>query len=125
MKYLHLLVALLFILFAYWQLNDPDWPIWVLMYGSVAIIAAWWALDRPPRWLIYAALVASVLWMGSLVPDLITWINEGMPTIAGQMTAASPHIELTREFFGLLICSLTLASYAFSINRVDAQILAK
>ncbi len=121
MRYLHFIVALLFILFAYWQLNDPDWPIWVLMYGSVSAIAVWWAVSRPPRWFIYLALTASVLWMGSLLPDLITWINEGMPTITGQMKAESPHIELTREFFGLMICSLTLAGYAFSINRAPAQ----
>lgn len=125
MRYLHLLVALVFLLFAYWQLNDPDWPFWVAMYGSVSVIAAWWAFGRPPRLLVYAALIVSVLWMGSLVPDLIDWINDGAPTIAGQMKAESPHIELTREFFGLLICSLTLAGYAFSVSRVRDHIALK
>lgn len=125
MKYLHLLVALLFALFAFWQTNDPDWPIWVLMYGSVAVIAAWWAFGRPPRALIYVALGVAFIWMCTLLPDLITWISEGMPTIAGQMKAESPHIELTREFFGLFICSATLAGYAYALRRPAVQTAVK
>ncbi|NJB87671.1 hypothetical protein GGR26_003455 [Lewinella marina] len=113
MKYFHLLVAVLFLLFAYWQLNDPDWLFWVIMYGSVALVAGWTALGQPPRLLIFIALTAAAVWMGSLVPDLVSWINDGMPTIAGQMKAESPHIELTREFFGLLLCTLTLGGYAW------------
>jgi hypothetical protein len=120
MKYIHLFVALLFVLFAYWQLNDPDWPAWVAMYGIVAVIAAWTAFSTPPRLLILAALAVSVIWMATLLPDLITWINEGMPTIAGQMTAESPHIELTREFFGLLITTLALAYYYYQSRTTAA-----
>ncbi|THH40288.1 transmembrane 220 family protein [Neolewinella litorea] len=123
MKYFHLLVAVLFLLFAYWQLNDPDWPLWVLMYGSVAVIAGWSAVAQPPRLLIFVALTASALWMGSLIPDLIEWINDGMPTIAGQMKAESPYIELTREFFGLLICTLALIGYVV-VSRDRVQPIA-
>ncbi|PPK88822.1 transmembrane family 220 protein [Neolewinella xylanilytica] len=113
MKYLHLLVAVLFALFAYWQLNDPDWPLWVAMYGSVSVVGLWSFLARPPRVLIYLALGVAVIWMLTLVPDLFNWISDGMPTIAGQMKAESPHIELTREFFGLLITSVTLGLYVW------------
>ncbi len=117
MKYAHLVVALLFGLFAYWQLNDPDWPLWVGMYGAVALVAAWWALGRPPRLLVFLALGIAVVWMCTLIPDLLTWIGEGMPTIAGQMKAESPHIELTREFFGLFISSATLGGYAYNSRK--------
>ena len=116
MRYFHLLVALLFVLFAYWQLNDPDWPIWFAMYGTVSVVAAWRAFGRPPQVLIYIGLAVAVIWMATLLPDLIVWIREGMPTITGQMKAESPHVELTREFFGLMICSLTLGAYAWK-NR--------
>ena len=117
MKYLHLIVALLFALFAYWQLNDPDWPAWVGMYGTVALVAGWCALGDPPRLLVYAALAISTIWMLSYVPDLISWVGEGMPTIAGQMKAESPHIELTREFFGLFLSSATLGGYAYRARK--------
>ena len=117
MKYLHILIALLFLLFAGWQLNDPDWPLWVPMYGSVALVAGWWAVGRPPRLLVLGVLLIAAGWMLSYVPDLLTWIGEGMPTIAGQMKAESPHIELTREFFGLFLCSATLGGYAYNARK--------
>lgn len=112
MKYLHLLVAVLFALFAFWQLNDPDWAIWVMMYGSVAAIGLWSFLSRPPAYLVYLVLLVAVVWMLTLIPGMLDWIQEGMPSIAGQMTAATPHIEVTREFFGLLIAGVVLAFYA-------------
>lgn len=113
MKYLHLTVAALFILCAYWQLNDPDWNQWVAAYGIVAFIAirAFFGGLRP----IVAALPAIALfaWWCSYVPDFLQWLNDGMPTITGSMKAESPHVELTREFFGLLICWGTLAYYTW------------
>lgn len=113
MKFAHGLIALLFVLFAYWQLNDPDWPLWLGMYGSVAVVAGSAAAASPRKWFVYLALAVSTIWMLTMLPDLISWIGQGSPTIAGRMEAESPHIELTREFFGLLICSLTLGWYAY------------
>lgn len=121
MKYLHLLVALLFALFAYWQLNDADWPAWVAMYGTVAIVAGLTAFGRPPQLLVYAGLAAAGIWMATLVPDFISWVTSGMPTITGQMKAESPHVELTREFLGLLISALTLVAYAVSLRRKSSR----
>lgn len=112
MKYLHLLVAGLFALFAYWQLNDPDWPMWVLMYGSVAAIGLWSFISYPPGYLVYLILGVAVIWMLTLVGGMLDWIGDGMPSIAGQMQAETPHIELTREFFGLLIATVVLTVYA-------------
>jgi len=113
MKYLHLAVAALFLLCAYWQLNDPDWNQWVAAYGIVAFIAvrAFFGGLRP----IVAALPAMALfaWWCSYVPEFIQWLNDGMPTITGSMKAESPHVELTREFFGLLICWGTLTYYVW------------
>lgn len=113
MKYLHLAVAALFLLCAYWQLNDPDWNQWVAAYGIVAFISvrAFFGGLRP----IVAALPAIALfaWWCSYVTEFVQWLNDGMPTITGSMKAESPHVELTREFFGLLICWGTLAYYAW------------
>jgi hypothetical protein len=111
MRYLHLIPALLFALFAYWQLNDPDGPLWVVMYGAVAVVAGWHAFGRPPRIVTYLVLGAALLWMLTLIPDWIAWIRSGMPNIAGQMKAETPYIELTREFFGLLLCVVAVGLY--------------
>ncbi|SEQ69231.1 transmembrane 220 family protein [Neolewinella agarilytica] len=113
MKYLHLAVTALFLLCAYWQLNDPDWNQWVAAYGIVAFISvrAFFGGLRP----IVAALPAIALfaWWCSYIPEFAQWLSDGMPTITGSMKAESPHVELTREFFGLLICWGTLAYYVW------------
>ncbi len=111
MKYGHLLLALVFCLFAYWQLNDPDWPQWVAMYGYIALIAGWSAWTRPPQWLPWLGLAVATIWLLTLIPDFIGWLQMGAPTITGQMKAESPHVELTREFLGLAICLAALGYY--------------
>ena len=45
-RVLYLLLALVFLAFAALNLNDPDPVIWVLAYGSVAILYAMAALGR-------------------------------------------------------------------------------
>ncbi len=111
MKVLHLCTATTFALFAYWQLNDPDWLPWVLMYASVALTAIWSLFQRPPRWWVGLLLFVAAAWLLSLLPAFIQWLRIGSPTITGSMKAESPYIEYTREFLGLGICLLALGTY--------------
>jgi hypothetical protein len=99
------------VLFAYWQLNDPDTVRWIAMYLSVATVAGMAAFGSVWRPLIYVALGAAVIWLATLIPDFVHWVRMGMPTITGSMKAEAPHIELTREFLGLAICGSTLMAY--------------
>lgn len=107
MRYGYLVLSILFLLFAYWQLNDPDWAPWVALYGFVAVVSAWRGLGDPPAWLPLLGLAAAGIWFLSLLPDFVDWVRMGAPTITGQMKAESPHVELTREFLGL---SLVIAA---------------
>lgn len=111
MRHLHLIVALLFALFAYWQLNDTDWPQWVIIYGFVTVTALWTYFGSPPKWFPWLGLIIASVWLITLIPDFINWLRMGTPTITGQMKAESPHVELTREFFGLLIVVVALGRY--------------
>ncbi|MEM7575133.1 MAG: transmembrane 220 family protein [Bacteroidota bacterium] len=111
MRYLHFLVAALFILFAYWQLNDPDWLLWLLSYLIVALVAGWQAYGGAPRKFIAFSMGFMVALLINRVPDLIDWLQQGTPSIVEEMKAEEPHIELTREFLGLAICLGTLVFY--------------
>ena len=117
MRYLHLAVALLFALSAYWQLNDPDPAQWVAVYGMVAYVAVrrFFGGLRPVVALLPA--LAIFVWWCSYIPDFIAWVNDGMPSITGSMKAESPFIELTREFLGLTMSWVTLAIYAWLAYR--------
>lgn len=103
MKWISLLLFLIFSLFAYWQINDADPYYWVTWYGFIAFVALLTVLNKNNIWIIRVGLIIGCLWMLSLVPDFVNWIKMGAPTITGQMKAEAPHVELTREFFGLLI----------------------
>jgi hypothetical protein len=112
----HLFVVVLFLLFAYWQLNDPDAVRWVSIYFGVVVSAA---LFLARRYFPVLPLIGSIICLLGLLylsPDFISWIKEGMPTITGQMKAESPHIELVREFLGFLIAGSVYFLY-YRIHR--------
>lgn len=103
---IRILIALLFLVFAYFQLNDPDPWLWILLYGSTGVLWGVSAFRMVPKRLTQIGLVIIGIWFLLLVPDFIAWVKMGMPTIANSMKAEAPHIELTREFFGLGLCGL-------------------
>ena len=113
---MHKSVAALFALFAYFQYNDPDWYIWIPVYLVVSVVAI--AYDY--RWQIrsYVLVLCFLYIVGllSYLPEVISWIDSGAPTIAGSMKAESPFIEFIREFFGLFIALAVLLLYARKMN---------
>ena len=108
MKVLNIVLALLFTLFAYFQLNDPDPFLWVTIYIIVAAICAFAAFGKYNSWVLLIGLLGLSIYFGMLLPSFITWLKDGMPTITGSMKAESKYIELVREFLGLLILIVVL-----------------
>lgn len=108
MKVLNLVLAVLFILFAVVQYNDPDPWGWAALYLYVAAACGMAAFGKSNKFMLILGLGVSTLWMLTLVPDFIHWVQMGMPTIVAHMKAEAPHIELTREFLGLVVCMAAL-----------------
>ncbi|GJM33077.1 MAG: hypothetical protein DHS20C18_20780 [Saprospiraceae bacterium] len=108
MKIFNLILCALFILFAAVQYNDPDPMYWMLLYLYVAAMCGLAAFGKYYRPVLLGGLLICVIWVGTLVPDFINWVKMGTPNIAEHMKADTPYVELTREFFGLLICILAL-----------------
>jgi hypothetical protein len=100
---LWLLPALLFAWSAYVQWNDPDPVVWILAYGAVAACCALAAFGRRPRAAITVLLAGLVVWM--------LWLSPGF---VEAMKATAPHIEVVREFLGLLIAVAVLALLRFT-----------
>ncbi len=108
MKTLNWILAVLFALFAAVQYNDPDPFGWIAVYGAVAALCALGAMGRAPRWALLAVAIVVLIWMVTLAPDMLDWARMGFPTIVGSMKAEAPHVEVVREFLGLLVALLAL-----------------
>lgn len=108
MKALNYVLAAVFFLFAAVQYNDPDPLLWIAVYAAVGTLCLLAALGGHFKWLTGAFTLAVLVWMGSLAPGMADWARMGFPTIVGSMKAEAPHIELVREFLGLLTTLLSL-----------------
>ena len=107
-KIANYLLAVVFIVFAWLQVNDSDPRGWMLLYFYVAAVCLFAAYKRKNKYVIIAGVAVCLIWMGFLFPEFINWVKIGMPNIAGQMKAATPYIEYTREFLGLSLCLVVL-----------------
>ena len=120
MKILNGILALLFILFAYWQFNDPDALTWVIIYLLVAAMSAYAIFKKIDKRILVFFLTFFLVYTLSYTPYILDWIRQGMPSIADEMKASTPYIEYTREFFGLLICLIVVVyHYCFSKKQND------
>ena len=117
MKTVQIVLSALFVLFAVVQLNDVDPWAWVAFYIYVALLFSLAAAGKYHNYATIGGLAIIVIWMATLLPDFINWVNMGMPTITGSMKAESPHVELTREFLGLLIAGIAVGWLYFSSRK--------
>ncbi|MEO1517884.1 MAG: transmembrane 220 family protein [Bacteroidota bacterium] len=116
MKIVNIVLCLLFLLFAVVQYNDPDPWMWIGMYTFVAIVSGFAAAGRYSKAVLIAGIVICIAGLGILLPDFVSWIQQGMPTIVDSMKAEAPHIELTREFLGL---GILLAALLFHLRQAN------
>jgi Transmembrane family 220, helix len=123
MKIINLLLAILFLLFAAVQYNDTDSWYWILPYGFVSGTSFAAAKGRYHKGLLLIGLVALLVWMAFLLPGFIDWIKSGMPSIVDEMKTTKPHIEIVREFSGLLVAVLTLGFHYYWAGRQQAEVL--
>lgn len=110
-KIVQLILALLFLSFAFVQINDPDPLIWILIYGNMAVLCVLAMFKIRFRiWLILSALVYFV-WAATLIPGALEWWQSSDRGLLFDDIAKMqhPYIEETREFLGLWICLVVLA----------------
>jgi hypothetical protein len=122
-KWVHLSLGILMIIFGVLQYNDPDFWLWGPVYFIPGIIALL-HMKRNVKGIILKLLSGLyLLYLIFYIPDVIAWIAGGMDNIAGSMKAEEPHIELTREFFGLVICLAILLFYYKHSKEQGTKIL--
>ena len=108
MKITNGILAILFFVFAALQLNDADPWVWVIIYGAVAVLCGLTAAGRYFPKLILGAILLTIFGIGWYLPDFVDWLQNGMTSITSSMKAETPHVELVREFLGLVLVLVTL-----------------
>lgn len=104
--------SLLFLLFAYWQWNDPDPLVWISIYGYAALMSALAAFGRYPVPLLLAGAVAG--FMGGLYffpASVSDWVLQEWQQ--QDLSMKTLDMEEARESFGLLIISVVMATGAY------------
>lgn len=97
---------LLFAVFAFYQSNDPDAMIWMLIYGAAALLSVLVLLNKITRPVLYVAMFAFLIGAWLLWPDSY----EGLQLKEGMYTQ---DIELARESLGLVIGAISMAWHLF------------
>lgn len=109
----NIIFSLLFVAFAYFNLNDSDGWLWVLIYLITAAICALAAAKKWYPKITLAYIVILLFYAGYFFiskDGVMDWMTEyNTPSITESMQATKPYIEKTREFFGLLIAIAALA----------------
>ena len=120
-----ILMSVIFLLFAFLNLNDPDPLLWVSLYAFIGfahllvLIKEYFPspLNRTTTWLrFYSIISSSLLIYGCFyIPDLIIWLSASdKMDLMGKMKAQKSYIEGTRELGGLLLASMSMGYQYFS-----------
>lgn len=110
---IHAVLALMFLLFAIVQFNDPDPLIWILVYGAMVVVTVMAAFRYFNRWLLRALLLLFIAYSTLFVSGFWYWLtHQDKGALFDDLAKMQyPYVEETREFLGLIICIIVLASY--------------
>ena len=102
-KIISLLLTLLFLLFAYFQLNDPDPEYWTPIYLVAALGCGLVFFNKAPAPIIYYGIAVIYL-----IGAFFQWPPQFEGILFGEMKMRSLNIELARESLGLVICAASM-----------------
>ena len=122
MKITNAIFTLLFIVFAYVQLNDPDPLGWVALYGILAAVSGFGAFGKYHRWVnigVLVLFVAVFLWHS---PSLFSWVTVHQEDhLIESMAPEKPWIEESREALGALIGVIVMLVHMRFAKRIAAS----
>lgn len=125
MRILNYILAVMFLLFAFVQVNDPDPVVWILIYGVMAVSCILAAFDFYRRKIIIALGAVFLLYSIYFFPGVQEWLAQDDKAQLFDNVAKMEHpfIEESREFLGLMICLAVLVFHyvrAGNVKRTSA-----
>jgi hypothetical protein len=110
MKILSCVFALMFLLFALVQINDPDPLLWVAIYGAMVAVSVMAFFNKYSKAFMIALAIGYCIYAALLFRSAITWLKSDDRSLLFDDIAKMryPYVEETREFLGLVICMAVL-----------------
>ncbi|MGB0864169.1 MAG: transmembrane 220 family protein [Saprospiraceae bacterium] len=105
-KYIHLVFAILFVLFAAVQLNDPDSGIWMSAYSAAAFISILSFLGKMPKKVLLLFMGVVAISIGVMFPNTYSSLINYDPNLIPnpEVTHTSdPQTEIFKEVGGLIV----------------------
>lgn len=117
-KLIKLILAVIFLLFAVLQYNDPDPVLWMVIYGYTAIVLLLPFNTKVMKKILLASILLGSVYSCFFLPGVYQWITSGdLASITESMQVKKTYIEETREFFGLVIAVLALTYHYFTLSK--------
>ena len=113
MRIVIFLLAAMFLVFAFLQINDPDPLIWILIYGAMAVVSVMAIFSYYPMKFLAVLLVAYLAYSVVYFDGVTEWLRQDNKSELFDDLAKMEHwyIEEAREFLGLMICVGILIMY--------------
>ncbi|MBJ6366654.1 transmembrane 220 family protein [Snuella sedimenti] len=106
-KIINIGLFVLFGIFAFLQLNDPDAWVWFAVYGFVSAICLYSSFKVIPKNILIAIIIGLLAYSVFHFSLFVTYLQtEHKEEIFGKMVYEKPYLEGSREFLGLLIAAL-------------------
>lgn len=119
MRIVNFALALMFVVFASLQVNDPDPIIWITIYGIMAVLCVMAAFSFYPRKFIIVVGVAYLIYSIYYFPGLREWLqtDDKARLFDNLAKMEFSYIEESREFLGLMICEAVLIMHLIRSRR--------
>ena len=124
MKIVNLLLAVLFLVFAFVQINDPDPAVWILIYGVTAVMCVLAAFGYYYPKVLVVILVVYIAYSVTYFPSILRWLKADNRSMLFDDIAKMQnlYIEESREFLGLMICVTVLVVHLVRARMVRRPI---
>jgi hypothetical protein len=126
MKIVNLILAVMFLVFAFVQINDPDPFIWILIYGSMAVTCVLAAFNMFYRVPLFILLGIYIAYSFVFFEGVMEWFRQDDKSVLFDdvMKMQHPYIEESREFLGLMICIIVLIIHIILSRKPKASVTA-
>lgn len=104
MQVLCYFMAVLFLISAILQYNDPDPAMWMLIYLVATVFSVLTPHRKMSSFLYLGVIAICLVWIAIISPDM--WGHIGFGEMFEEMKATKPLVEIGREVGGLLIIAI-------------------